>query len=315
MGLEELRDSLSEEVKGITSSDFTVVIAETDVVPSVDDPDITYANLVTKQQKCKLIETCVLYVDIRRSTDLSFSHRRSTLTKLYASFARAMARCGSYFGGKVRSIIGDRLMVIFDSEDCFTNAVNTAILMNSVNRYLLDKHFAHDEIKCGIGIDYGKMLASKAGIIKKGAENTAYKSIVWLGRPANIASKLTDRANRTTYKRVPAVLEGLHYPLTNKYSWHKVDATDFLGKLKKTYSPILKHPNEYFFSFVQSSRSTSQTASPILMTKPVLDGFEKESPEDKSVTEGWWSSQSVSIPGYSSPIWGGDVYFTVFADN
>src|SRR5215218_5257021 len=121
MGLEDLRDSLSEEIQGITSSDFTVVITETDVVPGVDDPSITYPNLVTKEQKCKLIETCVLYIDIRRSTDLSFSHRRSTLTKLYSSFSRAMLRCGAYYGGKVRSIIGDRLMVIFDSENCFTN--------------------------------------------------------------------------------------------------------------------------------------------------------------------------------------------------
>src|SRR5215204_3775239 len=160
MGLEDLRDSLSEEIKGITSSDFTVVITETDVVPSIDDPDITYPNLVTKQQKCKLIDTCVLYIDIRRSTDLSFSHRRSTLTKLYSSFVRAMARCGGYFDGKVRGIVGDRLMVIFDKKDCFANAVNTAILMNSVSQYLLDKNFSHDEIKCGVGIDYGKMLAT-----------------------------------------------------------------------------------------------------------------------------------------------------------
>src|SRR5215208_4622598 len=157
MSLQNLQDNLAEEIQEILSSDFTVVITDTDLVPNVDDPDITYPNLVKKEQKCKLIETCVLYIDIRRSTDLSFSHRRSTLTKLYSSFVRTMARCGGYYGGKVRSIIGDRLMVIFDKEDCFTNAVDTAIIMNSVSKYLLDKNFSHDEIKCGIGIDYGKM--------------------------------------------------------------------------------------------------------------------------------------------------------------
>src|SRR5919112_505700 len=102
MELADLRDSLAEEIEQITSSDFTVEIAETDTVPGVDDAEITYPNLMTKVQKCKLIETCVLYIDIRKSTDLSFSHRRSTLTKLYSSFSRAMARCGSYYGGKVR---------------------------------------------------------------------------------------------------------------------------------------------------------------------------------------------------------------------
>lgn len=194
------------------------MITETDVVPNVDDPDITYPNLVEKEQRCKLIETCVLYVDIRRSTDLSFSHRQSTLTKLYSSFVRAMARCGGYHDGKVRNIVGDRLMVIFDKAECFANAVDTAILMNSTSQYILNKHFSHGEVKCGIGIDHGKMLASKVGIIKKGVENTANKSIVWLGRPANVASKLTDRANRTTYNSVPTIQEGFHYPNIDEFS-------------------------------------------------------------------------------------------------
>ena len=41
-------------------------------------------------------------------------HRRTPLLFL-------TPRCGGYFGGKVRSIIGDRLMVIFDKQNCFTN--------------------------------------------------------------------------------------------------------------------------------------------------------------------------------------------------
>ena len=81
-----------------------------------------------------------------------------------------MARCGGYYGGKVRNIVGDRLMVIFDRKDCFTNAINTAILMNSTSKYLLDKSFSHDEVRCGIGIDYGNVLVSKVGIIKRGSE-------------------------------------------------------------------------------------------------------------------------------------------------
>lgn len=208
MGLEDFRDSLAEEIQGITSSDFDVVITETDVVPNVDDPEITYPNLVTNQQKCKLIETCVLYTDIRRSTDLSFSPRRSTLTKLYSSFVRAMARCGGYYGGKVRNVIGDRLMVIFDKNNCFTNAVNTAILMNSVSQYLLDKYFTYGEVKCGIGVDYGKMLATKVGIIKTGTENTSNKLIVWLGRPAVYATvrlsalSANARLSRITMRRL-----------------------------------------------------------------------------------------------------------------
>jgi len=60
LGLEGFRDSLAEEIQEITSSDFTVVVTPTEIVPGIDDAEITYPNLVTKEQKCKLIETCVL---------------------------------------------------------------------------------------------------------------------------------------------------------------------------------------------------------------------------------------------------------------
>ncbi len=56
--------------------------------------------------------------------------------------------------------------------------------------------FSGDDVACGIGIDYGKMLATKVGIIKRGSENTENKSLVWVGKPANTASKLTDAAEQ-----------------------------------------------------------------------------------------------------------------------
>lgn len=314
MDLQDFRDSITEEVQGITSSDFTVVITETDVVPNVDDPDITYPNLVKAEQKCKLIETCVLYIDIRRSTDLSFSHRRNTLTKLYSSFVRAMARCGGYYGGKVRNIIGDRLMVLFDKEDCFTNAVNTAILMNSVSQYILNKHFTYGEVKCGVGIDYGRMLASKAGIIKKGAENTANRSIVWLGRPANIASKLTDVANKTTAASRYMVHEGFYYRYIEEWTWIDTEMPDFLNKLEETFSPVLKHPNENFASFFLTTNTARHSTPPVLMTEPVFDGFKRKNPNVQSLREGWWHTQSVSVPGYDGRVYGGNVWFTAFLD-
>ena len=37
-------------------------------------------------------------------------------------------------------------MMLFDTPNCFTNAVNTAILINSVCKYVINKHFAHNEV-------------------------------------------------------------------------------------------------------------------------------------------------------------------------
>src|SRR5262249_45695169 len=121
-------------------------------------------------------------------------------------------------------IIGDRVMVLFESTNCFVNGVNTAILINSVCRYVINKHFKYNEVTFGIGIDYGTMLATKTGVRRHGSAQQSYRSLVWLGRPANIASKLTDKANKDAEKvtidkvRV-AFRNGLSLKYEEYFSW------------------------------------------------------------------------------------------------
>ncbi|UGX92937.1 adenylate/guanylate cyclase domain-containing protein [Bradyrhizobium barranii subsp. barranii] len=196
MALEDLGEELSEEVSAIMGTGFSISITSTNLVPRADDPSITFPNLDTLTQGAKLITTCVLYIDMRKSTDLSFAHRPQTVAKLYTAFVRAMTRTARHFGGHVRGIIGDRVMVLFDSQDCFKNAVHCAIAMNTVSQHIINKHFKANEVRFGIGIDHGRMLVTKAGIRRHGEEQSNYRNLVWLGRPANVASKLTDAANK-----------------------------------------------------------------------------------------------------------------------
>lgn len=323
MSLKDIRDNIREEIQGIVTSDFEIIIEDTTIVPTIDDPNITYPNLLTKTQKCKLIETCVLYIDIRNSTELSLNHRRETMAKLYSSFARAMTKAGSYFNGKIRNIIGDRVMVVFDSDNCFTNAVNTAILMNSISKYVLNKEFPHDEIKCGIGIDYGKMLVTKTGIIRQGIENTSNKSLVWLGKPANIASKLTDNANKTFTQtktiKIPTIYEGHKYTHLSDMQWYEFPQNYFLeNRVKGDYlTPILRHVDDsfrcYFLSTKEHNNTETTTTKQILMTEEVFEGYKNSNPEEESIVKQWWRIQSgTSISGYSGKIYGGNVYYEIF---
>lgn len=312
MNLHEFKEELGSELEHILASDFEVSVLDTDVVPSGDDPDITYPNLATGRLKCKLIETCVIHVDLRRSTNISFDHRRATLAKLYSGFIRAMVRCAGQFGGKVRGIVGDRVMVIFNRDGCFGNAIDTAVLMNSVAKFLLDERFSGDDVACGIGIDYGKMLATKVGIIKRGTENTENKSLVWLGKPANAASKLTDAANKIQTNEIPIVREGLHYPTTGAWTWHDRDPIEFVESLEKTFSSILRHPNEYFSSFYTTSRAAFEGTPPILMTKAVYEGFKRERPDAQEVRNGWYGEHQVPLAGSTETVYGGDVHYTIF---
>lgn len=206
MSLQDLRDELSDEVSSMLDSSFTIAITSTNSVPNSDDAAITFPNLDNSTQGAKLIQTCVLYIDMRRSTVLSFSHRPQTVAKLYSAFVRAMTRTARYYGGHVRGIVGDRVMVLFDAADCFRNAVNCAIAMHTISEHIINRHFKANEVKFGIGIDYGRMLATKTGIRRHGSEQGNYRNLAWLGRPANVASKLTDAANKPAeYVTVPTV--------------------------------------------------------------------------------------------------------------
>ncbi len=340
MSVKDVKDRTAEEISTILAPSFRVDITKTSLVPHSDDGGITFPNLDTATQRCKLLETSVLYIDIRRSTELNLRHKPHTVARLYSAFVRAMTRCAIEYRGHVRGIIGDRLMVLFNPSTAFPDAVNTAVLMNSVSKFLLNRHFKANEISCGIGIDFGTMLVTKTGIRRRGVEQHNYKSLVWLGRPANIASKLTDQANKTTTSTREVVVVGKQKPsegivgpgyVSNllsataaglpfgylgmfdfpPYSYADVELADFVNSLGCDYfSPTIRHHDSQFRSFRIAERVSVRKTSPILMTKAVYDGFCNVCPDDYTVKNNFWKPEpTVSIP---TPVFGGNVHFTIF---
>ena len=93
MNLVAFTDDVMAEVGAILSSNFELSVTETKSVPHSSDPAITFPNLDSLTQSVKLLETAVLYVDMRRSTELNLKHRKKTVAKLYSSFVRSMTRC------------------------------------------------------------------------------------------------------------------------------------------------------------------------------------------------------------------------------
>lgn len=202
---------------------YTVEVTETTTVPRIDDSALTFDEPDAGIKRAKRLTTCVLYVDIRDSTQISAEHRPKKLTRLYSTFVHVMIRCAREGGGHVRNIIGDRVMIVFDADRCFERAAHTATLCNTAAHQIIQSWSRHFVFRCGIGIDHGPLLVTKAGVPRRGAETEFYRSLVWLGRPANVASKLTDLANKSTTEsaagRRPAVLvteevlDGLHQQL------------------------------------------------------------------------------------------------------
>lgn len=320
MSLKDFKADLEVEVATILGSDFDVEITTTKTVPHSNDPKITFPNLDAKKQGCKLVDTCVLYIDMRRSTELSLRLKPKTTTKLYSSFVRAMTRCARYHHGHVRGIIGDRVMVLFDEEKAFTQAVDCALLMNSVCEYVVNSRFKSGEVSFGIGIDAGKMLVTKTGIRKNGHEQHNYKNLVWLGRPANIASKLTDLANKDaeTYE-LAKVMVAYQKPFSTQagdWYWHSVWPYEFAPKLEPTGYPhhLIKHSDPSYRSHIHTTETWTKRPKtpPILMTQRVWDGYVAANPTADRVTKGWFKEYDVPVPGLDTKVIGGDVIYTIF---
>ncbi|TBF16959.1 adenylate/guanylate cyclase domain-containing protein [Rhizobium ruizarguesonis] len=322
MTLEKLRDEISDEVSTILASDFSIEVRNTGTVPHSSDPAITFPNLDEKKQATKLIDTCVLYIDIRRSTVLNLTHKPRTVAKLYSAFVRAMTRCARYHQGHVRGIIGDRVMVLFDQQDAFKNAVECAYSMNTVSQHIINKHFKQNEVECGIGIDAGKMLVTKTGVRKKGVDEASYRNLVWLGRPANVASKLTDLANKPEENiTIPMVSAGFRSnPFANallsigtpQWEWREIFPHEFVQQLSvDKFSHRLVHSSPNFQSMIvyNSTIVTTPKTGPILMTEKVWSGYKEAMPNANAVTGGYFNEIKLSVPGYQGKIFSGDVFY------
>ncbi|MBD2751115.1 adenylate/guanylate cyclase domain-containing protein [Microvirga sp. BT688] len=318
MSIKDLRDDVAEEVEAILAAEFKIDVVKTDTVPHSADPAITFPNLDEKRQGTKLIDTCVLYIDIRRSTQLNLVHRQHTVAKLYSAFVRAMTRCARYHKGHVRGIIGDRVMVIFDRENAFANAMGCAVAMNSTSQYIINRYFKPGEVECGIGIDAGRMLATKTGVRRRGNEQSAYRSLVWLGRPANVASKLTDLANKPEESvTIPIVQAAFQPPWLPSYNWTwtNVYPSDFIRSLSiDGLSNRIVHADPTFQHMLLSQEKyvTKPQTPPILITKAVMDGYRAAAPNSPIITQRMFSEIKLQVPGYSGPVFGGDVIFTDF---
>jgi adenylate cyclase len=306
MDLKELLQTINDEAKIIVSSDFKIEINGTSTVPNIESQLLTFENLDTKNKKVAFIETCVLFIDIRKSTELNFKHQPQPLSKLYALFVRSMIKAAKHYNGHVRNIIGDRIMVIFDTVNCFSNAINTAILMNTIATKIINKHFINNDIKCGIGVDYGKMWVSKVGTIKKGEEKELYRSLVWLGKPANIASKLTDYANKVVFIRhdimgVKDFENGPPYKLIIK-------------PINEIFNDKDEEQKDYDLPDIDENISILAKKDITFETKNILISEEVYKQYKKENTDNTWEEQLITIKEYNGKIYGASLIYKLIEE-
>lgn len=177
-----LASELTTGVRNVLNTELQVI--KTSSVPRRDDIGLNNG---------RLIESAVLYIDIRNSTTITESHRDDVAAKIYKAYLESMVYIARSRGGHIRGFAGDKIMVIFDNVTGGSGvgtALDCAVYMQSfIEKRLspaLNTAYNHP-IACGIGIDYSKMVAVRGGIKNN-------NEIIWAGKAANRASKYSDNA-------------------------------------------------------------------------------------------------------------------------
>lgn len=330
MAVKSIIEEIEKDVIDVTKTNF--VHNETKVVPSATDSELTYERGTDK--KGKRIETCVLYVDIRNSVALTEKHHTQTMGRIYTAFTKAVLKVARHHNGHTRNIIGDRVMIVFPTKDCYTNAVNTAISINHIALYVINKQFTGVDFKCGIGLDFGELRVIKVGIQRNGTENGENKGLVWVGYPANIASRLTDVANKEieeTYFEVvrnpinpraiktmfdfPSIFGGTsnYDPKAPLYltTIQTVEMTteEFANSIAHYDNGGLFTTGGKLIKFEKKARTISYPA--ILMTEAVFKGYKAANPLDNTITKNYWKEQKNPIKNVNGKVYGGGVIWVL----
>lgn len=185
------------------------------------------------------------------------------------------------------------------------------------------------DFKCGIGIDYGEMKVIKVGLQRKGSERGENKNLVWIGYPANIASRLTDTANKEIEEDIfkvkrnpinprairpymglsPLFSKPLYDPAAPLYLSTVETVEMTVGEFANTISSI-KEGDLYmtggkFISFSKEKKKNNYP--PILMTEKVYNGFKKEKPEDDCIKKNFFKEITHNLKNVNYKIYGGNV--------
>jgi class 3 adenylate cyclase len=155
------------------------------VVPTTED--------VGNKQAVEL-DAAFLYADLAGSSDLARHCPWETTAKIIRAFLDASTRLIKAYGGEVRSFDGDRVMGVFmgDSPRVYSTRCAREIFYTVENILgpKATKKFQsvsnnNIKLKCGVGVDFGTSRTVRAGIRNS-------NDLIWIGRPPNMAAKLSD---------------------------------------------------------------------------------------------------------------------------
>ncbi len=178
-------DELTTKVVGIFRSNWEIQQGR-----QVPEPE----SLRLSNHAIEFDRATILYADLKGSTNMVGGKTWQVSGEVYKAFLHCAGAIIRSEGGSITSYDGDRVMGVWVGDCQSTPAAKCALKINHVVRNVINPAFKnqypteHFEIKHVVGIDTSPIRAARTGV-------RGNNDIVWIGRAANYAAKLTDLGN------------------------------------------------------------------------------------------------------------------------
>jgi class 3 adenylate cyclase len=172
-----LLDDLKDQAREIFAEQWSV--ADGNVVP--DPEDLRLSNDARHFDRAT-----ILYADLSGSTNLVSGHSWSMSGEIYKVYLACAARVIRSLDGEITAYDGDRIMAVFLSDTQTSDAAKCGLQINwavenVVNPALKRQYPSRDyTVKQVVGIDTSEVRVARGN------------DLVWIGRAANYAAKLTE---------------------------------------------------------------------------------------------------------------------------
>jgi len=137
------------------------------------------------------IEGVILYADINGSTSMVDKFKPHFSAEIYKIYLSTAARLIKHNEGVITAYDGDRIMAVFIGNSKRTNAIKSGLMLNTAVGEILNPQIKIQyqntsfNLKHCVGIDICNLFIARTGV--RGAND-----LVWVGRAANHAAKLTE---------------------------------------------------------------------------------------------------------------------------
>ncbi len=191
------------------------------------------------------LDATFFYADLANSSKMAKELDRRIAAKIMKSFLSTTCRVIRSLDGSIVSFDGDRVMAIFVGGSKNSNAAKCALQIKYVVNDIIKPKFEskYDAVKNAsftithaVGIDTGTVLG-----VRGGARDN--NDLIWIGRAANLAAKLSD-IREGTYK---SYITASVYNMLNDNSKYDGDKKDMWER--KTYDYLGENITIYRSSY------------------------------------------------------------------